>query len=155
MFAAEVRALPPEMSRQRPAEGEWCALEVIGHMLEAERRGFAGRIRLLLAGDEPSLETWDPPSVAAARRDCEREPEQLVDELVHLREQGVRLVDGLGPADLARGGAHPEVGRLTVAELLHEWVHHDRAHLKQLLDLTQGLAWPHMGNARIFSASEG
>src|SRR5258708_31557208 len=98
MFAAEVRALPPEMSRQRPAEGEWCALEVIGHMLEAERRGFAGRIRLLLAGDEPSLETWDPPSVAAARRDCGREPEQLVDELVHLRAQGGRLVDGLRPA---------------------------------------------------------
>jgi hypothetical protein len=30
-------------------------------------------------------------------------------------------------------------------------VHHDRAHLKQLLELGQELAWEHMGAARRFS----
>src|ERR1700694_2867374 len=48
----ELEAMPRELASWRPAEGEWCALEVVGHLIEAERRGFAGRIRLLLGGGE-------------------------------------------------------------------------------------------------------
>ena len=64
----------------------------------------------------------------------------------------VALVAGLGEAELGRAGDHPKVGRLTVGDLLHEWVHHDRNHLRQILAGVQALAWPHMGNARRFSA---
>ena len=60
----------------RPAPGEWSANECVGHLIEAERRGFAGRIRRIVdaaKGDQPhlppDLEAWDPPAVAAARRD--------------------------------------------------------------------------------------
>jgi hypothetical protein len=151
-IAAEVRALSPGLAGRRPEDGGWCALEVAGHLLEAERRGFAGRIRLILERDRPDLGTWDPPSVAAARRDCERDADGLLRELLEERERSVRLVEGLGPADLERGAEHTQVGWLAVGDLLHEWVHHDRAHLKQVLELSQGFAWPHMGNARRFSA---
>jgi hypothetical protein len=30
--------------------GEWCANQVVGHLVEAEKRGFAGRIREILSG---------------------------------------------------------------------------------------------------------
>src|SRR6195256_7102361 len=78
----ELEAMPRELAGGRPAEGEWCALEIVGHLIEAERRGFAGRIRLLLAESEPHLETWDQPAVAAARRDCERDPADLLHEFL-------------------------------------------------------------------------
>ena len=65
---AELEALGPE-ARWRPAPGEWCANECLGHILEAERRGFNGRIRTILAGDRPALQGWDQVAVAAARRD--------------------------------------------------------------------------------------
>ena len=42
---AELSALDEEGSSFRPAEGEWCAKEVVGHLIEADTRGFAGRIR--------------------------------------------------------------------------------------------------------------
>ena len=42
---AESSALLPTTLDWHPAEGEWCAKEVLGHLIEAERRGFAGRIR--------------------------------------------------------------------------------------------------------------
>jgi hypothetical protein len=45
------------------------------------------------------------------------------------------------------------VGRLTVRDLLYEWVHHDRNHLRQILANVQAFAWPHMGNARRFSSA--
>ena len=53
---------------------------------------------------------------------------------------------------MGRSGRHPKVGSLTVSDVLHEWVHHDRNHLKQIMSNVQALAWPHMGNAQRFSA---
>jgi hypothetical protein len=74
-----------------------------------------------------------------------------VDELGALRADSVKLVEGLAPPALSRGGKHPKVGRLTVGDVVHEWVHHDRNHLKQIMSNVQALAWPHMGNAQRFS----
>ena len=124
---------------------------MLGHLIEAERRGFAGRIRIILAGDTPALEAWDQDAVARARRDCERQWEALLAEFAALREDSATLVRGLGAAELARGGRHPKVGLLRVGDLLHEWVHHDRNHLRQILANVQGYVWPHMGNAQRFS----
>lgn len=135
----------------RPEPGEWSANECAGHLIEAERRGFAGRIRAILAADRPDLETWDPPAVADARRDHLREGAELAAEFAELRAAGVTLVRGLRPTDLDRVGLHPDVGPLRVGELLGEWVHHDRNHVRQLLLNAQARAWPVMGNNRRFA----
>ncbi|HSE03023.1 MAG TPA: DinB family protein [Methylomirabilota bacterium] len=148
---AEMAALPADALAWHPAPGEWCVKDVLGHLIETEKRGFAGRIRVILAGDGPPLEGWDQEAVARARGDCAREWADLFDEFARLRDESVSLVAGLHPADLARGGQHPKVGFLTVGDLLHEWVHHDRNHIRQMLANVQGLAWPHMGNAQRFS----
>jgi hypothetical protein len=136
----------------RPAPGEWCANEVVGHLIEAEQRGFAGRIRTILAEDRPKLVPWDQPAVAAARGDCEKSGPALAAEFRTLRTASLELVKGLRPADLDRAGLHPEVGELRVRDLLGEWVHHDRNHIRQLLANTQARVWPQMGNAQRFSA---
>jgi len=148
---AELSALPREALNWHPAPGEWCVKEVLGHLIEAERRGFAGRIRLILSNDEPEFETWDQPAVARERRDCERNLGDLLDEFSALREASVVLVAGLREAELQRGGHHPTVGYLHVADLLHEWVHHDRNHIRQMFADVQAFVWPHMGNAQRFS----
>jgi len=139
----------------RPEPGEWSANECVGHLIEAERRGFAGRIRAILAGDHPDLppdlERWDPPTVAAARRDHERDGRTLAAEFAAMRDDGIALVRSLGPEDVSRVGRHPDVGDLRVDEVLSEWVHHDRNHIRQLLAVTQARVWGQMGNARTFS----
>src|SRR5207302_5149642 len=43
---AEVEALAKPLHVWHPAEGEWSINEIIGHLIEAERRGFAGRINI-------------------------------------------------------------------------------------------------------------
>jgi hypothetical protein len=154
---AESTALGP-LARTRPAADEWCANEVIGHLLEAEGRAFAGRIRLILSAaadePEPELATWDQPTVAAGRRDDLRETEELLAELADLRTESLVLVRSLRPVDLARTGRHPHVGSLAVGDIVHEWVHHDREHLKQLLDVSRSFAWAGMGAARRFTEPE-
>ncbi len=149
----EYPRLPRRVLTFRPAPGEWCILEVLGHLIEAEQRGFAGRIRLILEQDGRALARWDQEQVARDRRDWERDPSVLLGEFVRLREVSLQLVERLREADLGKHGLHPTVGALTVHEILHEWVHHDRNHIAQMTSNVQACAWPHMGNAQKFSAA--
>lgn len=154
ILQAECGALPERLLRWRPGPDEWCALEVVGHLIETEERGFAGRIRMILAEERPCFSGWDPAVVARARRDAERDPAALLEDFRERRAASVSLVQGLTAGDIGRGGDHPEVGFLTIGDLLHEWIHHDRNHLRQLVASTQAYAWPQMGNARRFSGPE-
>ena len=151
-LAAELAALSPHVLAWHPAPGEWCVNEVLGHLIETEQRGFAGRIRIILANEDPQLQAWDQNAVATARRDCDRDGGGLLGDLAMLRQDSVRLVEGLRDADRARGGHHPKVGYLKVGDLLNEWVHHDRNHVRQILANVQSYVWPHMGNTRKFSS---
>ena len=148
----EVTALPPGVAGWHQAEGEWCVNECLGHLIEAERRGFAGRIHAMRAhGDGLALTSWDQVEVARLRGDCTAETTRLLDEFRDERGRSVALVRSLQPSDLAIAGTHPQVGRLTVGEVLAEWIHHDRNHFKQMLADVQGFAWGQMGNAQRFS----
>ena len=151
---AVIDAAPAELLVWRPAPEEWCVLEVVGHLIETEERGFAGRIRTLLAEERPQFTTWDPSAVARARGDAERDPAELLTELAQRRTDSVTLVERLTAEDLGRGGDHPEVGFLTVNDLLHEWIHHDANHLRQVLANIQAYTWPNMGNTQRFSAPD-
>lgn len=148
---SELTALPEVVLTFHPAPGEWCAKEVVGHLIEAERRGFAGRIRIILTEDTPRLHTWDQNEVARDRHDCTRDIQVLLQELEQMRRDSAALVIGLRGDDLRRAGEHPKVGRLSVADLLQEWVHHDRNHVKQILGTVQAYVWRHMGNTQKFS----
>ena len=66
VLQAEFEAAPGELLRWRPAPEEWCVLEVVGHLIETEERGFAGRIRTILAEERPSSRPGiHPPSPRA------------------------------------------------------------------------------------------
>jgi hypothetical protein len=108
----------------------------------------------MLAEDEPNLQSWDQEAVARERRDHERAGRDLVAEFETLRQDSAQLVEGLRPDQLDRAGHHPLVGRVAVRDLLNEWVHHDRNHVKQMFSNVQAYVWPRMGNARRFSELE-
>jgi hypothetical protein len=147
---SEVKALGLEAARWHPAPDEWCANEVIGHLIEADRHGFHGRIETILKEAQPELQTWDITGIATKRRDCERDPFDLLDELAAMREKSAGLVTGLWSDQLTRSGIHPLVGELRVIDLIHEWIHHDQNHIKQISNNIQAYVWPNMGNAQNF-----
>jgi hypothetical protein len=152
MVEAELRALGDELARWHPGPVEWCANEVVGHLIEADRRGFAGRIRRILESPiAPDESGWDQLAVAAARDDCARAAGSIAAEFAAGRSEGIRLVRSLSPADLDRSAVHTVVGEVTVRDLLGEWVFHDRNHIGQLLKSAQSRVWPTMGNTRRFT----
>ena len=151
LIATELVALGDDWARWRPAPDEWSANECVGHIIEADRRGFGGRIRRILAADGIAEHDWDQVGVAAARRDNERTVAEILAEFEAQRAEDIVLVEGLGSADLDGFAVHDAVGRVTVRDLLHEWVFHDRNHIRQMLANAQARAWPAMGNTRRFS----
>ncbi len=146
---AEFDALGTDGARWHPAPGEWCLNEVLGHLLEAEQRGFAGRIQRIIDQPGRRLQTWDQAAVTKARQDCEKPG--LMAEFERVREESIILALSLQPEQLALTGDHPQVGELSIANLIHEWPHHDRSHVKQALSNVQAYAWLHMGNSRRFA----
>lgn len=145
-----LRAIPPDAASWCPAPEEWCANECLGHIIEAEKRGFAGRIRIILKQDNPKLQTWDQPSVAAARHDCEKPLEELIQEFEPLRRDSLVMLRSVREDQLMRSGAHPIVGSLTIDDLLHECSNH----LRQVLANVQAYVWPKIGNAQRFYTSQ-
>ena len=152
-YTTLLRGLPPEVATWRPAPDEWCVNECVGHLIVAEGRAFAGRIKLILNADEPVFQPWDAAEVQRARHDDERRADHLMAEFEPIRKASLELVRSLKPEQLQRGGMHPRVERLTVNDLLHEWVHHDANHLRQAYANVQAYVWPDMGNARRFSSA--
>ena len=148
LIESELRALGDDSSWHFDPK-EWCANQVVGHLVEAEKRGFAGRIREILAGKDKTG-SWDQADVARSRKDCERMGQSLWMEFMGVRNDSITLVRSLKPGDLSKSIAHPMAGQLRVRDLLHEWVSHDRNHTKQLLAIAQERVWPHMGNSQKF-----
>jgi hypothetical protein len=151
----EGAALGPDGVSFHPAAGEWCANEIVGHLIEADRRGFTGRLRQILASERPDLLPWDQEGVAAGRADCSRSWDDVLEEFVEVRREGLLLLEELTIEDLDRVGLHPEVGELAVRDIVYEWPFHDRDHLRQMLTNARHFLWPRMGNTRGFSTQRG
>jgi hypothetical protein len=149
LIEAEMKALGDEGCRFHFKPGEWCVNECVGHIIEAERRGFGGRIRDILAG-KPLL-SWDQVQVERDRKDCERMSQSIWMEFLGLRHDYIAMVRELKPGNLEMSGVHPKVGVLRVRDLLHEWVYHDRNHTRQLLAVQQERVYPQMGNSQKFA----
>jgi hypothetical protein len=151
LLEAEIKALGDDEARWHPAPGEWCVNECLGHIIEAEKRGFFGRIIRTLEQDRPLEPGWDQIAVARERKDCERMAMSLFMEFMGLRHASVEMVKALRLEQLDRACLHAKVGELQVRGLLQEWVHHDRNHTKQILANVQSRVWPHMANSQKFA----
>jgi hypothetical protein len=150
-IAVDLGGMSADVAGWHPAPGEWCVKECVGHLIEAEGRGFAGRIRQIL--EEPGLQVndWDQVQVQKDRNDDARPLEDLVSEFIERRGESVTLVRGLRNTDLDKFCVHDFAGVLRIEDLLHEWLHHDRNHYRQLEANIQAYVWPSMGNSQRFS----
>lgn len=146
----ELSALDNDVLCWRPGPEEWCINECIGHIIECDLNGFAGRIQTILDEERPQLAAWDIAGTVARRRDCERNGFELMADLDKIRQENTQLITRLTPEQLNRVGIHPNVGELRVIDLIFEWVHHDRNHIKQIFSNVQAYIWPDLGNAQRF-----
>ena len=99
--------------RRRPAPGEWAIIEVVGHLADTEERAL-GRVRRMLAEEDPQLEPFDQEALAEQRRDLDLDLEGELARLEQLRRQHLDLLEGLEGEGWERTGQHGEHGVMSV-----------------------------------------
>jgi DinB superfamily len=80
--------------RRQPAPGEWAIIEVVAHLADTEERAL-GRVRRMVAEDNPFLEPFDQETLAEERRYLGLELEGELARLEQLRHQHLALLEGL------------------------------------------------------------
>jgi len=95
--------------RTRPAPGEWSALEVLAHILDAEI-AYAGRYRWILAQDEPPLIGYDQDRWVERLHHADEDPEEMLALFAALRRSHLELWERSTERERARVGIHSERG---------------------------------------------
>jgi hypothetical protein len=131
---ALVRPFDADGLRRRPAPGEWAAVEVVAHLADTEERAL-GRVRRMLAEDEPVLEPFDQAALAVERGYLELDAAAELRRFADLRREHVALLESLDDAGWTRAGVHGEHGRMTVERYETHVAAEDVDHLAQIARL--------------------
>ncbi|MDQ3097026.1 MAG: DinB family protein, partial [Chloroflexota bacterium] len=120
---------------------EWCAKQIIGHLIEAEGEVFTALIPGMLGRDAP--EGWqNVPSMV--REECGADADVLLTRWRELRERGIVLAGSLTDEDLLRTSEHNWHGGTTetVGDLFRHWPFHTDAHESQALEVLRAAPPP-------------
>ena len=110
------------------ADGEWTALQVVGHLLDVEVvYGF--RWRLILTEDRPSYPGYDEKRWSLLPRPASS---LLLAALEGLRAVNLAVLEGVDGDAAARSGVHGEQGEERFDLTVRKVAGHDLAHLNQL-----------------------
>jgi hypothetical protein len=134
MIAILGQGFSPEEARQRPAEGAWCLLEVLGHLLEEERHDFRPRLRAALLGLTEPLPPLDTQAALTAGNYLEQRAEALLAQFLNERQRTIAWLETMG--EVTWDGVYQAgFGPLRAGDILASWVAHDTLHLRQLVEL--------------------
>ena len=125
--------LPDSWIRATEGPDSWSPYDIVGHLIHGERTDWMPRTEILLAhGEAQPFSPFDRFAQFEASRG--KTLRQLLDSFAELRQENLLRLQSLEltAADLERRGHHPELGTVTLGELLATWVAHDLSHIAQI-----------------------
>jgi hypothetical protein len=131
-LAALLDGLPETWIRATEGAGTWSPYDVIGHLIHGERTDWVPRARHILAGETRPFEAFDREAQFTESRG--RSLRELLATFAQLRRESLAALDAmkLTDRDLDRPGLHPELGEVTLGNLIATWVVHDMDHVTQI-----------------------
>lgn len=137
VFRALLTGAPDTALGATEGPGTWSPRQVLCHVLHAETDDWMPRVRILLeSGTTRAFTPFD--REAGFRTYAGWQLAALLDELDRLRTANLEALDELRlrDQDLAKEGRHPELGVVTLRQLLTCWATHDWAHVAQIGRIT-------------------
>ena len=113
---------------------EWRPYDVIGHLIHGEETDWIPRARIILAqGEDRTFVPFD--RFAQFDNSKGKSLMQLLDEFARLRAECLDTLRSwsLSEEQLDLEGIHPELGLVTLRQLLSTWVVHDLTHIRQIV----------------------
>jgi len=131
-LAALLEGLPDTWVRATEGGETWSPYDVIGHLIHAEHTDWIPRARLIVEGKMRPFAPFD--RLAQFEESKGKSLAELLADFraargeSHSALKAMRLTEG----DLRRKGMHPELGSVTLGQLLATWVVHDLDHVTQI-----------------------
>ncbi len=150
IFEKLLVAATPDQTQWKPAPDRWSIIEVLAHLVEVEEM-FRTRANRMMEENDPLLEAYDEKAADAAGKYSTGTAREHLRKFCHARDRSVTFLRYLPAAAGARTARHPELGSLTLSELMHEWAFHDLGHVRQIAELLRARAfYPHIGGFQKF-----
>lgn len=128
-----LRGTSPSWHAVNEGAGTWSAFDVVGHLIHGEETDWVPRARIILElGPARVFDRFD--RFAQLERSAGVALDQLLDRFSELRSENLRVVREwrLTEEQLALQGLHPELGTVTLRQLLATWAVHDLNHVGQI-----------------------
>jgi hypothetical protein len=125
--------LPEQWLTERDTPDGWTAKDVLGHLISAELDDWIPRAeRIIEYGATRSFDPFD--RFAHVERDRDATLHQLLDQFAQLRAENImRMRDLIGDdEEMDRRGFHPDLGEVTMGNLIATWTVHDLDHIAQI-----------------------
>jgi hypothetical protein len=130
---ALLRGLPEVWTNATEGPGTWSPYVVVGHLIHGEQTDWMPRLGIILT--HGTTRTFEPFDREAQFQESAGKPiAALLDGFAALRRENLERLRGLDlqPAQLELKGMHPELGIVTVRQLLATWTAHDLGHVLQV-----------------------
>jgi hypothetical protein len=133
---ALLKDLPEEWARSNEGTDTWSAYDVVGHLIHGERTDWIPRARIILT--EGEAHPFEPFDRFAMFQESQGKPlTELLDTFEIERTGCLSILQSLqiSADDLKKTGIHPELGLVTLEQLLATWVVHDLSHIAQIAEV--------------------
>jgi hypothetical protein len=131
-FRALLAGLPEGWIAATEGPDTFSPFDNVGHLIHGERTDWIPRARIILAqGADRRFEPYD--RFAQVRESRGKTLDDLLGEFARLRAENLTTLRGwnLTDRELVLHGEHPELGDVTLRQLLATWVAHDLGHVAQ------------------------
>jgi hypothetical protein len=115
-------------------EKNWQPYDVVGHLIHGELTDWIPRAEIILAqGADRTFTPFD--RFAQFEASAGKDLDSLLAEFGSLRAEGIKTLRSwnLSNSQLQLSGTHPELGEVSLKELLATWVVHDLNHIRQIV----------------------
>lgn len=125
--------LPDPWIRSNEGQDTWSPYDVLGHLIHGEETDWIPRARIILEhGDSRPFDRFD--RFAQFGKPPGQRLEDLLAEFARLRQANLETLESwkLTPDQIQKRGLHPDLGPVTMGQLLATWVVHDLSHIAQI-----------------------
>lgn len=133
VLAVLLSNLPESWTDVDEGPDTWSPFDIVGHLIHGEKTDWTRRVRIIL--EDGTSRPFPPFDREAQFQESKgKSLSTLLDEFRHLRQENVDFLNRqeLTDADYAKTGLHPDLGEVTLKQLLATWVVHDMSHLRQI-----------------------
>jgi hypothetical protein len=126
--------LPQTWLTNNEGPDTWSPFDVVGHLIHGEETDWIPRAKMILEhGESRAFTPFN--REAMFEKSKGKTIAELLDTFAHLRAESLQQLDELNITreQLLKRGLHPELGAVTLSQLLATWVVHDLGHIGQIV----------------------